>query len=168
MAKDELKLDELLPPSPTPLGPEEETELDTTREGIPSKARKSALPPQGPGRMGNDNKALIEFSQFPKVRQRELVEETWAEIAYAAALRAKRFSKSALVGEFGKLQQIVTSAAIAKDKAYPNKDSAPQGNVILNLFGNMGAEALRHVLRPPMPVQEITVTPIQEGVKSDG
>ena len=132
------------------LSPKPQTgkEPDATDVSAKPRNRKFNLPAQGPGRMGNDQKALDAFHKEPKHKQREMVENEWAQVAYALSLRAKRFAKGAIAADFGKLYQIVMAGAIAKDKAYPPKEAPVQGNIVFNLFGKLGAEDVRNILQP--------------------
>ena len=65
------------------------------------------------------------FDQFllqPFDEQRKTVDQKWLELAFVLPTRALRLALTATKKEMGQLQQIVTAAAIAKDKRFPNDD----------------------------------------------
>lgn len=113
---------------------------------------------------------LDRFLAAPRENQRKLVEDKWAQLCYELVDRAHRYAGTASDKDFGKLSQLVTSAAIAKDKVFHREDAKQPGNIVFNLFGNVGLDAIKKMLQPSAPIvinaKEIPheVVPIQPTV----
>lgn len=87
--------------------------------------RRSAFQPGVSANPGGKPKVDQEFSQFltqPFDQQRKDVEQSWLELAYVLPRKALRLALTGTKEDASKLQQIVTAAAIAKDKRFPNDD----------------------------------------------
>lgn len=74
--------------------------------------------------VGKETKLFEEFLSQPFDDQRKTVDQKWLELAFVLPTRALRFALTATKKEMGQLQQIVTAAAIAKDKRFPNSDES--------------------------------------------
>src|SRR5437867_4716880 len=88
-------------------------------------------PPISLGRPEFDQKDLAEFKSRPMAEQRKAIERTWSEVAYILASRVRRFGMTVATKDFGRLQQLTTSAAIAKDKVFPKVEAPLAGNIVL-------------------------------------
>ena len=97
--------------------------------------------------------AIDAFLAEPRESQRKKVEDRWAILCYDLVGKAQEYQKNVTDKDFGKLCQLIISAATAKDKVF-HKDDAVQksGNVVFNLFGNVGLDAIKRMLQPPAPV----------------
>ena len=87
---------------------------------------RSAFQPGVSANPGGKPKVDKEFSQFltqPFDQQRKDVDQSWLELAYVLPRKALRLALTGTKKDSGQLQQLVTSAAIAKDKRFPNDDS---------------------------------------------
>ena len=99
---------------------------------------------------------LDRFLAAPREDQRKIVEDKWAQLCYELVGRASLYAKTATDKDFGKLAQLVTSAAISKDKVFHREDAQQKsGNVVFNLFGNVGLDAIKRMLQPPTPVVKV-------------
>src|SRR5688572_25189279 len=109
-------------------------------------------PPKSLGRPEFDRSALEGFQAKPPSEQKEVLKTEWADLAFILAERAKRFSMTVSRKDFGRLQQLTTTAGIAYDKIFPKGDPASgvaiHGNVMFNLFGNLGQEKINRILTP--------------------
>lgn len=127
--------------------------------------RKRPPPPKSLGRPEFDSKGLAEFQSKPPEKQKEELKTSWAEAAYILAERLKRFAMTVSRKDFGRLQQLATSAGVAYDKVIPKGMEQPNlavhGNVMFNLFGSLGADKVMRILTP-------TVAPIKEIVDGCG
>lgn len=96
--------------------------------------------------------AIDTFLAQPRDSQRKLVEDKWAILCYELVNKAMTYQRNVTDKDFGKLCQLIISAATAKDKVF-HKDDAVQksGNVVFNLFGNVGLDAIKRMLQPPTP-----------------
>ena len=65
-----------------------------------------------------------DFLTYPFDDQRKEVDQKWLELAFVLPTRALRLALTATKKEMGQLQQIVTAAAIAKDKRFPHSEEA--------------------------------------------
>ena len=120
----------------------------------PLATPKRPAPPRSLGRPEFDTKALTEFQAKPPSLQKEELKASWADAAYILAERLKRFSMSVSRKDFGRLQQLATSAGVAYDKVIPKGEGsniAIQGNVMFNLFGNLGGDKVMRILAPSVP-----------------
>jgi hypothetical protein len=68
--------------------------------------------------------------------QRKSVDQRWLELAYVLPTRALRLALTATKKEMGQLQQIVTAAAIAKDKRFPNTDDSFTVKIPAKMLGS--------------------------------
>ena len=112
--------------------------------------------PVSPGRPAFDKGSLDEFKKLPLEKQKGKIRESWAEVAFILAARAKQFGKTVTKADFGRLQQLVTSAGIAVDKVITKGEVPMTTNVVFNLFGGIGAERMLKVVQPQVPVIDIT------------
>lgn len=97
--------------------------------------------------------ALDKFLSAPRETQRKQVEDKWAELCYELVNKALKYQTTAIDKDFGKLTQLIISAATAKDKVFHREDAVQkQGNVVFNLFGNVGLDAIKRMLQPPAPI----------------
>jgi hypothetical protein len=97
--------------------------------------------------------ALDTFMAAPRESQRKVVEDKWAELCYELVNKAMIYQKNVTDKDFGKLTQLIISAATAKDKVFHREDATQKsGNVVFNLFGNVGLDAIKRMLQPPAPV----------------
>ena len=97
----------------------ETTVQKPTRHGQPNW--KPGYTPN-PAGTAKERQLLTTFLTQPFDMQRKEVEQSWLELAYVLPRRALRLALTATKKEMGQLQQIVTAAAIAKDKRFPNDD----------------------------------------------
>lgn len=122
----------------------------------PPTLPKSVLP-KSLGRPEFDRSALIEFQSQPPGKQKEVLKTEWADAAFILAERLKRFSMTVSRKDFGRLQQLVTSAGIAYDKVFPKGEQvntvAIHGSVMFNLFGSLGQDKVTKILTPQLPPQ---------------
>ena len=100
------------------------------------------------------------FNTKPFDEQRKEVDQSWLELAYVLPRRALRLALTATKKEMGQVQQIVTAAAIAKDKRFPNDD----GQFLIKLPSAMLAAysvsiKLAPIASTPQPV-DITPTSV--------
>ena len=68
--------------------------------------------------------------------QRKSVDQKWLELAYVLPTKAVHFALRATKKEFGALQQLVTAAAIAKDKRFPSSDDALTVRIPAKMLGS--------------------------------
>lgn len=76
---------------------------------------------------GGKNKVELEFGHFleqPFDDQKKTVDQSWLELAYVLPRKALRLALTGTKKESGQIQQLVTAAAIAKDKRFPNTDDS--------------------------------------------
>ena len=98
---------------------ESATELPTRK--APRSAWTSETRPNPAGK-SHTELSYTEFLDYPFDAQRKEVDQKWLELAFVLPTRALRLALTATKKEMGQLQQIVTAAAIAKDKRFPNSD----------------------------------------------
>lgn len=110
-----------------------------------------------PGR-GLYRKQLAKFAALKDEDKHTLLRETWKEVAMGAAARAKAFVATCSPKDFGNLQRMVLSGAVAIDKAYPPKQEELAPKFIVNMFGSLGQRAAA-IATPPTPI--IDVTPVE-------
>jgi len=139
----------------------------------PLATPKKSSPPRSLGRPEFDTKGLIEFQAKPLQEQKETLKASWADAAYVLAERLKRFSMSVSRKDFGRLQQLATSAGVAYDKVFPKGEQQPlavHGNVMFNLFGSLGGDKIMSILTPqiPQPKEPINVTPEADRIVGGG
>ena len=127
------------------------------------RAKRTSIPPLSKGRpIEFDAKSLVEYQAKPPSIQKEVLKASWADAAFILAERLKRFSTTVSRKDFGRLQQLATSAGVAYDKVIPKNTSdntLGTGNVIFNLFGSLGVDKIKAILAP-QPVQ--TLQPYDE------
>jgi len=142
---------------------EQETASNGEEMGKPRvlTSRKNK-PPPSLGRPEFDRSALDEFKGLPHEAKRAALKQTWAEVAFVLASRAKRFGMTVSTKDFGRLQQLVTSAGIAVDKVIPKTETAHAGNIVLNLFGSVGADKMLAMVAPPTPAIDVECTEVKE------
>ena len=127
---------------------------------LPLEAPKRPHPPKSLGRPEFDKEGLVEFQALPPDKQKEELKASWADAAYVLAERLKRFSMTVSRKDFGRLQQLSIAAGTVYDKVIPKGTEGGQvhnGNVIFNLFGSLGADKLKAILTPPLPVPKETI-----------
>ena len=139
--------------TPTNKGPE--MGLDGLEDAFPG-ANITPQMPVSPGRPAFDKTSLSEFAMLPLEKQKGRLRESWAEAAFVMVERAKRFAMTATKGDFGRLQQMVTSAGIATDKVIPKGEQPMATNMVINLFGGIGAEKMLKVVQPHIPTIDVT------------
>lgn len=104
--------------------------------------------PENPlGRPTYDKQGLIAYKAQPLAKQGKILREQWSGIAKVLADRLERASQTAGKKDWHALKSLVFSGGIAYDKAFPKADYA-SGNVVINLFGSMGRQALDNVMKP--------------------
>lgn len=109
-------------------------------------------------------KAIAAFLAEPRETQRKKVEDEWALLCYQLVQKASKYALNVTDKEFGKLSQLITSAAIAKDKVFHREDAKQPGNVVFNLFGNVGLDAIKKMLQPPLPTKIVNAKEITHEV----
>lgn len=117
--------------------------------------RATTKPPKSLGRPEFDTSSLAQFQVKPQDKQKDDLKAAWADAAYILSERLKRFAMTVSRKDFGRLQQLVTSAGIAYDKVFPKGESTGaviNGNIMFNLFGSLGGEKVMRILQPPTPV----------------
>lgn len=122
--------------------------------GDPLPAPRKPVPPRSLGRPEFDKEGLTEFQALPPDKQKEELKASWADAAYILAERLKRFSMTVSRKDFGRLQQLATSAGVAYDKVIPKGESQNLNltqNVMFNLFGSLGGDKIMRILMPPVP-----------------
>jgi len=138
--------------------------------------------PRSPGRpVEVDKEAVSAFVAQPLKQKQVALKEDWAELAYILVNRAKRIGATISRQDFGRLQQLVTSAGIAIDKVVPKGDPPPPppppvegvnvyGNVMFNLFGSLGQAKVMDMLVPklPQPKQEVIDVGIRQAGQTGG
>jgi len=138
---------------------EREKAEETSLPGLPD--RPKGRPPAFPlGRPEFNKQLLEEFKSLPHEGRRAKLKQSWAEIAFILAERAKRFGMTVSTKDFGRLQQLVISAGIAVDKVIPKTETTPVGNIVLNLFGSIGADKMLSMVAPP--AIDVTSTEVPE------
>lgn len=131
----------------------------------PAKTRPK--PPRSLGRPEFDTDGLIAFNAKPPSSQKEEIKASWASAAYILAERLKRFSMTVSRKDFGRLQQLATSAGVAYDKVFPKGEHPvleASNNVIFNLFGNLGGEQVMRILQPAIPTLPVPVKELTNGI----
>ena len=113
-----------------------------------------------PGKDHNPGRAiykreLTKFAGLPEKDRQYVLKETWKEVAMGAALRAKTFVATCSPRDFGNLQRLIMSGAIAIDKAYPPKQEALTPKFIINMFGSLGQRAAE-IAMPRTPTIDVT------------
>ena len=93
----------------------------------------SSLNPSG---LSKTAQYLSEFLTKPFDDQRKDVDQRWLELAYVLPTRALRLALTATKKEMGQLQQIVTAAAIAKDKRFPSSDESLTIRIPARMLGS--------------------------------
>ena len=68
--------------------------------------------------------------------QRKSVDQKWLELAYVLPTKAVHFALRATKKEFGALQQLVTAAAIAKDKRFPSSEDSLTVKIPAKMLGS--------------------------------
>ena len=97
-------------------------------------------------------RALATFLASPRESQRKQVEDKWALLCYQLVEKAQGYAANVTDKDFGRLSQLITAAAISKDKVFHREDiQQKQGNVVFQLFGNVGLDAIKRMLQPPTP-----------------
>ena len=103
------------------------------------KIPHSAFKPGSCPNPGGKSKLQLEFSEFLDQsfeEQRKTVDQTWLELAYVLPRKALRLALTAEKREMGQVQQIVTAAAIAKDKRFPASDDALTVRIPAKMLGS--------------------------------
>ena len=103
------------------------------------KTPHSAFKPGSCPNPGGKPKLQLEFEKFldqPFEDQRKDVDQTWLELAYVLPRKALRLALTAEKREMGQVQQIVTAAAIAKDKRFPSSDDALTVRIPAKMIGS--------------------------------
>lgn len=85
--------------------------------------------------------------------QKKTVDQSWLELAYVLPRKALRLALTATKKEMGQVQQIVTAAAIAKDKRFPNDDSSITVKIPARMLGSYSAAL---ILRPIEKASSLT------------
>lgn len=98
---------------------------------------------------------LNKFSKMKEEDKHTMLRETWKEVAMGAASRAKAFVATCSPRDFGTLQRLVVSGAIAIDKAFPQKAEVYSPKFIVNMFGSLGPRAVAIA----QPLTPIDITP---------
>lgn len=131
----------------------------TSRQG--NKDWKPGYNPN-PAGTAKESQLLDKFLTQAFDEQRKEVDQSWLELAYVLPRRALRLALTATKKEMGQVQQIVTAAAIAKDKRFPNDD----GQFLIKLPSAMlAAYSVSIKLAPIAPTpQPIDITPTQVDV----
>ena len=142
-------------PSIKPLEPDSETPAKYLR-GDPQAIVRSP----GKGAVQYNDKSLLYYIVQPMGKKGESTRGKWAETAYVLALRAKRAAQSYSKKDFNALYRLVLSAGIAFDKAFPLIQQPLSGNLVIQLFGSLGADTARRILEPNHPVIDITPLPL--------
>lgn len=117
---------------------------DGTVTALASKSKKARAPF---GLPKNDKQALIAYTKQSKQKQREILGEQWAALAYSLVERANLYAPFITKKDFGRLQQLITTAGIAYDKVCP-KDivHSNTANLMVNLFHGLDTKQLAQVV----------------------
>ena len=68
--------------------------------------------------------------------QRKTVDQSWLELAYVLPRKALRLALTGTKKESGQIQQLVTAAAIAKDKRFPSSDESFTVKIPAKMLGS--------------------------------
>ena len=92
-----------------------------------------------PGNPGGKLKVQTEFDTFleqPFDEQRKTVDQSWLELAYVLPRKALRIALTGTKRDSGQIQQMVTAAAIAKDKRFPSSDESLTVKIPAKMLGS--------------------------------
>ena len=121
----------------------------------PARPTSAELSAKSKAAIDRRKQELTKFLAEPRETQRKKVEDEWALLCYQLVQKAGKYALGVTDKEFGKLSQLITSAAIAKDKVFHREDAKQPGNIVFNLFGNIGLDAIKKMLQPSVPVRII-------------
>ena len=119
------------------------------------------LPGPGPGRPPGEYKQLDAYQTLPPAGKRARLENEWAALAFILVAKANRFAKSMGAKDYGRLARLVRSAATAKESVFPEAAPLGTGNIVFNLFGNIGADRIKQIIEPPIPTIPAEATEAQ-------
>ena len=126
--------------------------MPETEKPVKTRKPKPTYVPTNPhGRPSIDKADLAVYAGQPRDKQREKTEAVWSEVAYVLAQRALSLGLTVTKKDLGRLQQLVTSAGIAKDKVFPVRTDPPSVNIALQMFGSIPSATLRAISMPRLP-----------------
>jgi len=147
--------------------PDKPIEVPVSEVIIPRQRFRGDTP--GPGRPAFDQATLQEFDLGTLEQKKAKVDQKWAAAAYILAERARRFGLTVTKADFGRLQQLVTSAGIARDKIWAKPEAetpAIQNNFLVALFGSIGMDTMLSTVMNKTPdlgeVIEATAVEVKE------
>ena len=98
---------------------------------------------------------LEEFLTKPFEEQKKDVDQKWLELAFALPTRALRLALTATKKEMGQVQQIVTAAAIAKDKRFPASDDSLTVKIPARMLGNYSCAIILKPIENAQSVEHV-------------
>jgi len=99
------------------------------------------------------------FAQ-PIVKKGEKGRDTWANTALVLVDRSLKAAQTYGKKDFNALYRLVLSAGIAFDKAFPHQVQPLGSNLVIQLFGSLGAGTAQRILEPAHPVIDIRPLPV--------
>ena len=89
---------------------------------------------------------LTVFNAKPLESKREVLKKQWADITYMLLGKAKSNVLTLSKKDYGRLCQIITSAAISFDKVFPKGEVPSVGNLVVNLFRSLPSDQVLRVI----------------------
>lgn len=118
------------------------------------------VPTNKGGRPAYDHAALTIYREMPIVRQGDVLRKQWSAIAKILADKIEKAAPSLTKKDWYYFKSLLVSGSTAYDKAFPKQDLPPVGNLVFNMFGSLGNDAIQRVLgTKQMPI--IDVTPVE-------
>lgn len=130
----------------TPSGELPNTPSPISGYSLPKKPVSNPL-----GRNVATHLLLGDFSPKPMEKRQQMTRDVWVDTAYVLATRAKGIAKRAGKLDYNLLYRLILSAGIAYDKAFPKAAEVSSNNVVLQLFGTLGATTVRSITQPQIP-----------------
>ena len=121
----------------------------------PKPARKGnvELPSTtGLGSMAYSDSVMGPLFAQPIGKKQEKGRDKWANTALVLVHRAQKAAQTYGKKDFNSLYRLVLSAGIAYDKAFPTQVQPLGGNLVIQLFGSLGADTARRILEPARPL----------------
>jgi len=114
----------------------------------------------GLGSMAYSDKVMGPLFAQPVGKKGESSRNKWADTALVLVHRSLKAAQTYGKKDFNALYRLVLSAGIAFDKAFPQQVQPLGSNLVIQLFGSLGAGTAQRILEPAHPVIDIRPLPV--------
>ena len=136
----------------------ETTELtpqEPSRKHVGRTTGKPLTNPLGRGVYGDS--VIAPYLAEPLESKGQITRNEWAITAYVLSLRAKQLARTFGKKDVNTLKTLILSAAIAFDKAFPKVDQVSSKNLVVTMFGSLGADAVKRITQGEVPSGQAVV-----------